>query len=707
MAFRDPAPIKLTEVKKEVVRLDDDKQNKNSSNLTTESKNIEGAINELKTKSDTLTSNGALKSTQIIAGDGLQGGGTLEQNRTLSIKGANDSITASSSGLAVNTYNGVDSTSTTRPASANALKTTYDKLVTTENTANSKLSKAGDTMSGNISFSNQGTSFVGLKGSVGDDDGWRIVGGSTVGNVGELEIATGFSGNQPIYVRQYNVAEYAGIARTLTLLDNNGNTSFPGVVTASKFEGSSLTSDKLSNPVNINGTEFDGSESITTNKWGIPRVLTIGDFTISIDGSSDIAVKKELIGLPTKEEYDLKLDSGGYEGTASDLKNLIDSKPNTEVVAGQGLKATQVENIVTVSIESENEGIIVNENNIKLDVVNNLFDGGVNKALSAEQGKVLKQLIDAIGSEGTWKFLKKSRILELNEYVGILNAGSVDIVAGKYLHNPKLFLDGILIDSDMYSITDAESGHIVLNEYYANYEVTWFIEDQLPYYIKFSYPTLNLLIVDGPTKSSINEGDVIEILGESEANDGDHRLIICQSTEGLNSVVLREGLYLNEIPNSRPSKKINMSDIIDDYSGGTDKVASAESVRLLKDSMGNMNYLPITGGELNGDLIVNGNLRTTGNITGFSDIRLKENLKPIDDCLGILSSLKGYTYNFKNSDDINAGIIAQDLIKVFPNAVKTNEDGYYMIEYLKLIPILINAVNELNEKLQEVLSLHE
>ena len=707
MAFRDPAPIKLTEVKKEVVRLEDDKQDKNSSNLTTESKNIEGAINELKTKSDTLTSNSVLKSTQIIAGDGLQGGGTLEQNITLSIKGADDSITASPSGLAVNTYNGVDSTSTTRPASANALKTTYDKLVTAENTANSKLSKAGDTMSGNISFSNQGTSFVGLKGSVGDNDGWRIVGGSSYGNLGELEIATGFDGTQPIYVRQYNVAEYAGVARTLTLLDNNGNTSFPGVVTASKFEGSSLTSDKLSNPVNINDTEFDGSESITTNKWGVPRILTIGDFTTSIDGSSDITIEKELIGLPTKEEYDLKLDSGGYEGTANDLKNLIDSKPNTEVVAGQGLKTTQVENIVTVSIESENEGIIVNENNIKLDVVNNLFDGGVNKALSAEQGKVLKQLIDALGSEGTWKFLKKSRVLELNEYIGILNAESVDIVAGKYLHNPKLFLDGILIDSDMYSITDAESGHIVLNEYYANYEVTWFIEDQLPYYIKFSYPTLNLLIVDESTKSNINEGDVIEILGESEANDGDHRLIICQSTEGLNSVVLREGLYLNEIPNSRPSKKINISDIIDDYSGGTDKVASAESVKLLKDSMGNMDYLPITGGELNGDLIVNGNIRTTGNITGFSDIRLKENLKPIDDCLGIISSLKGYTYNFKNNEDVNAGIIAQDLIKVFPNAVKINEDGYYMVEYLKLIPILINAVNELNEKLQEVLSLHE
>lgn len=305
MAFRDPAPIKLTEVKKEVVRLDDDKQGKNSSNLTTKSKNIEGAINELKTKSDTLTSNSALKSTQIIAGNGLQGGGTLEQNRTLSIKGANDSITASSSGLAVNTYNGINSTSTTRPVSANALKTTYDKLVTVENTANSKLSKAGDTMSGNISFSNQGTSFVGLKGSVGDDDGWRIAGGSKVGNVGELEIATGFSGNQPIYVRQYNGTNYSTIARTLTLLDASGNTTFPGTLTASKISGAltgnASTATSLQTARTINGTSFNGTANITTANWGTARTLTIGNTGKSVNGSTNVSWSLSEIGAFGKQ----------------------------------------------------------------------------------------------------------------------------------------------------------------------------------------------------------------------------------------------------------------------------------------------------------------------------------------------------------------------------------------------------------------------
>lgn len=589
MAFRDPAPIKLSEMKTEVVRLDDDKQDKNSSNLTTESKNIEGAINELKTKSDALTSNSALKSTQIIAGNGLQGGGTLEQNRTLSIKGANDSITASSSGLAVNTYNGVDSTSATRPASANALKTTYDKLVTVESTANSKLSKSGDTMSGNILFSNQGTSFVGLKGSVGDDDGWRIVGGSTVGNVGELEIATGFSGNQPIYVRQYNVAEYAGIARTLTLLDNNGNTSFPGVVTASKFKGSSLTSDKLSNPVNINNTEFDGSESITTNKWGVPRVLTIGDFTTSIDGSSDITVEKELIGLPTKEEYDLKLDSGGYEGTAIDLKNLIDSKPNTEVVAGQGLKSSQVENTVTVSIESADEGILVNENNIQLNVVNDLVTGGIKRPLSAEQGKVLKQLIDTLGSGGTTSLLRQARVLGDADYIGSLSASAVDIVVGSKLNKPTLYLDGTRMDSTTYSV-ELNLGKITLNEAYADYDVTWVVEDEFPSHIRFSYPTLSLLQADEQIKSIINVGDVIEILGESDADDGGQRLVKCSNELGLNGVDIGDGKYLNEIPNSKPSNKVDKSSV-------TEKLTIVDEGTVLDGRVGKTLNDRILGGQ--------------------------------------------------------------------------------------------------------------
>ena len=258
-----------------------------------------------------------------------------------------------------------------------------------------------------------------------------------------------------------------------------------------------------------------------------------------------------------------KLDKGGYEGTALDLKNLIDSKPNTEVVAGQGLKSSQVENTVTVSIESADEGILVNENNIQLNVVNDLVTGGIKRPLSAEQGKVLKQLIDTLGGGGTTSLLRQARVLGDADYIGSLSASSVDIVVGSKLNKPTLYLDGTRMDSTTYSV-ELNLGKITLNEAYADYDVTWVVEDEFPSHIRFSYPTLSLLQADEQIKSIINVGDVIEILGESDADDGGQRLVKCSTELGLNGVDIGDGKYLNEIPNSKPADKVDKSSVTEE-----------------------------------------------------------------------------------------------------------------------------------------------
>lgn len=69
----------------------------------------------------------AIQARTITAGKGLQGGGNLTTNRTIDVVSADDSITVDTDNIKVNTYNGVDSTSTTRPGSANAVKIAYDK----------------------------------------------------------------------------------------------------------------------------------------------------------------------------------------------------------------------------------------------------------------------------------------------------------------------------------------------------------------------------------------------------------------------------------------------------------------------------------------------------------------------------------------------------------------------------------------------------
>ena len=60
--------------------------------------------------------------------------------------------------------------------------------------------------------------------------------GGTASNAGYAELATADDGSEPIYVRQYT-GVFTNLARTATLLDGSGNTSFPGTVSASSFSG--------------------------------------------------------------------------------------------------------------------------------------------------------------------------------------------------------------------------------------------------------------------------------------------------------------------------------------------------------------------------------------------------------------------------------------------------------------------------------------
>lgn len=105
--------------------------------------------------------------------------------------------------------------------------------------------KAGDTMTGNLNISGghilymlqtspTSTQQIHLQG--GSNDYGRIAFGATAENAGWMEIASSDGGNEPIYARQYT-GIFTTIKRTATLLDANGNTIFPGTVTAPTFTG--------------------------------------------------------------------------------------------------------------------------------------------------------------------------------------------------------------------------------------------------------------------------------------------------------------------------------------------------------------------------------------------------------------------------------------------------------------------------------------
>lgn len=105
-------------------------------------------------------------------------------------------------------------------------------LTTTGITNNGTLTQNGDIIINQASTT--GTRQVRFQG--GDNDYGRVAYGSTAPNAGWMEIASCDDGNEPIYARQYT-GVFTTVKRTATLLDANGNTVFPGTVTAPTFTG--------------------------------------------------------------------------------------------------------------------------------------------------------------------------------------------------------------------------------------------------------------------------------------------------------------------------------------------------------------------------------------------------------------------------------------------------------------------------------------
>lgn len=96
------------------------------------------------------------------------------------------------------------------------------------------------------------------------------------------------------------------------------------------------------------------------------------------------------------------------------------------------------------------------------------------------------------------------------------------------------------------------------------------------------------------------------------------------------------------------------------------------------------------------DVSFNGSITAAGNVTAYSDIRLKDDLQPIEDAVSKVQKLKGVTYFRNDNDDENrqAGLIAQDVELVLPEAVRETEDGIKTVNYNATIALLVESIKE-------------
>jgi len=89
-----------------------------------------------------------------------------------------------------------------------------------------------------------------------------------------------------------------------------------------------------------------------------------------------------------------------------------------------------------------------------------------------------------------------------------------------------------------------------------------------------------------------------------------------------------------------------------------------------------------------------------------SDLALKENVTTLENPLAKVMGIRGTEYDWKegnrNYQGHDIGVIAQDVEKVLPEAVSTKPDGTKGVHYNKLIPLLIEAVKDLSQQVDDI-----
>ena len=140
------------------------------------------------------------------------------------------------------------------------------------------------------------------------------------------------------------------------------------------------------------------------------------------------------------------------------------------------------------------------------------------------------------------------------------------------------------------------------------------------------------------------------------------------------------------------------------YTGNNTTLGSgSNALRMIVDNVGNVG---INCASPNQQLYVGGNIYATGTVLGSqaacSDKRWKKDFEPLIGSLEAIRSLQGLYYNWKKDEfpekDFSSrreiGLIAQEVEKIYPELIFTDEQGYKYLDYSHLTPVLIEAIKE-------------
>ena len=101
-------------------------------------------------------------------------------------------------------------------------------------------------------------------------------------------------------------------------------------------------------------------------------------------------------------------------------------------------------------------------------------------------------------------------------------------------------------------------------------------------------------------------------------------------------------------------------------------------------------------------LSVTGNITASGNITAYSDRRLKTNIELIPNSIDKIKKINGYTFNRTDMEGKHTGVIAQEVEKVLPEVVVEDEDGMKSVAYGNMVGLLIEAIKDQQKQIDNL-----
>ncbi|GHT34776.1 hypothetical protein FACS189434_11510 [Bacteroidia bacterium] len=144
----------------------------------------------------------------------------------------------------------------------------------------------------------------------------------------------------------------------------------------------------------------------------------------------------------------------------------------------------------------------------------------------------------------------------------------------------------------------------------------------------------------------------------------------------------------------------NSSEYLHIYSGGAKNSTTPYRFYMAVDGRVGIGKVPVSTAKLD----VAGGIAVSGTIVHSSDARLKRNIKPASGLVPHLYSLEGKSYTKILSDSSENfkeyGFFAQELQEFYPELVSQDSAGYLSVNYIGLIPVIVEALKEQKKELE-------